>query len=172
MNNNKISRTPDLVIRLAASTVEHTDILKIFKQHNIKDYVYTIETERAIVKHGMSANTTGPCGERIYRQLGHLLGWNTRLTGSSGSEMRIVADDYEQAYGEQLTRWDVTLKVYNMTDVPEAESYCLDFERGLINESIRTDGCAPVGNVDATTRRAAQAEKNMAQILRLFEVEC
>jgi hypothetical protein len=160
-----------IVILLSALSSDHNDLTKLFKLHGIQDYVYTIETKYGVVKHGESANTIGPNGERLYRQLGHLLGWERRLTGSSGAEMRIVAEEYEKMYGEPLTRNDVTVRITDLTGVPYAKDECVALERCLINESIKTDGRAPIGNSDATTKRIEMAEHNLKRLTTVLKFD-
>lgn len=160
-----------IVILLSELSDDHNDLTKLFKMYGIQDYVYTIETKYGVVKHGESAYTVGPNGERLYRQLGHLIGWKRRLTGSSGSEMRIVAEEYKKMYGEPLDRNDVTVRITDLTGVPYAKDECIDLERCLINESIKANGRAPIGNTDATTKRIELAEHNLKRLTTVFKFD-
>ena len=75
------------------------DISLFMKSHKIDKYLYQIMYKGIVIKYGMSADNSRNYGERIYRQIGHLRSWGTqRLNGSSGSDWRIVEEDFETLY--------------------------------------------------------------------------
>ncbi len=147
-----------------------TDVKKIMKHYGIKKYTYTFGCKEGVLKHGLSGDTNSQAGDRIYRQAGHLEGWNGRLTSASGSDMRIIADDYRAKYNKTLDRKDVWIQVHDFTDADNPDYEIEMHEQHLINESIKAnDGRAPMGNKDYKTRRRSFKAKNIRTMQELFE---
>jgi hypothetical protein len=149
---------------------DFTQICHDMKDLGITKYVYYFVDKKGIIKYGYSADNSIQYGERVYRQAGHLHGWNRRLEGSSGSDMRIICDRYYDKYQEPLDRNNITLYIIRMNG--QTESDCRDLERHLINECIKNNnGRAPLGNKDPETRLFERREKNTKQFLALIEEE-
>ena len=147
-----------------------TDVAKIMKAHGIEKYTYTFGCKEGVLKHGLSGDTNSQIGDRIYRQAGHLEGWNGRLRSQSGSDMRIIADDYRSKYNKTLDRKDVWITVHDFTDAQDPDLEIEMHEDHLIQESIKaTNGIAPMGNKDHRTKKRAFKAKNTVSIQRLFE---
>jgi len=152
-----------------------TEILAIMRQHNILYYVYLFVSPDGVLKYGQSSCGNGQPGERIYRQAGHLAGWSKRLSGSSGSDMRIIADDYQDRYSKTLNKNDVFIYVINMTNLPAPDCYniefqCKDLEKSLIQECIEFYGQAPIGNRDPDTKLMIRRHRVSEVFNKLFEV--
>ena len=108
LENKKI-----IIINLGACD-SWTDVSKIVKKYGIKYYTYSFISKNGVLKHGRSADNQAHWGERIYRQAGHLEGWNGRLNSSSGSDMRIIAEEYQKKYNEVLDRKDISIRVVEL----------------------------------------------------------
>jgi hypothetical protein len=162
---------PKQVIKIDLSKCANwTDVAKIMKAHGIKKYTYTFSCKEGVLKHGLSGDTNSQIGDRIYRQAGHLEGWNGRLSSQSGSDMRIIADDYRSKYSKTLDRKDVCIQVHDFTDSTDSDLVIELHEDHLIQESIKaSNGSAPMGNKDHRTKKRSFKAKNTVSIQRLFE---
>jgi len=169
----KYENNPRYKINLAKLS-SYTDICQILKEYNVKYYVYAFVCANGIIKYGYSADYAGTWGERVYRQAGHLEGWHTRLNGSSGSDMRIIAENYREKYNKHLNRKDVYVVIIDMTKLnPEDEGNyqecCRELERGLINRCIEQNQQAPIGNKDNVSRMYVGRVKRSVVFNKLFE---
>jgi len=149
----------------------------------IEAYVYQFRTAAEIIKTGMSADFMSQWGERIYRQAGHLPGWpmNYRLTGSSGSDMALIAQEYREKTGRLLDRNQVAIDVIDMTQSYQPGTHiisdrreqvrraCLELERLLITESVTRMGRLPIGNRDSGSQFCERAYHNEQRIAQFFE---
>lgn len=132
----------------------YTDITDIMLQLGVERYVYAFVFKKLVIKYGISTkNHTGPAGERIYRQAGHLEGWSNRLHGPSGADMRIIDQDYFDKYGEHLNRNEMVLIIMDLTNVEnphvsDPDWPCKVLERKLIKEYTNKTGSPPIGNKD------------------------
>lgn len=154
----------------------YTDVSTIMKQRNIKHYVYCFVFDGIIVKYG--ASTGGKMhGERIYRQAGHLSGWGQQLTGSSGSDMRVIADKFIKQHGINLARDNMSIFVIDMHDTMPEDRYthpmvlCEELERDLIDACIEFHGKAPIGNSDYVSKWHTRVHRGNKQFNRLFEIQ-
>lgn len=147
--------TPTLTINLKDLN-NFTEILEIMK--GISSYVYTFRIRTLVLKHGMSEHNNERNGDRLYRQAGHLPGWPTRLSGSSGSDMRLILDRWYEKTGEKPTRYDITIDVYDLTHVPD---HCRTLENHLIDEHVVANGNTPIGNIDVSSRRRVVRQSNL-----------
>lgn len=163
--------TPKQVIRIdLAKCKDWTDVSKIMKSYGIKKYTYTFGCKEGVLKHGLSGDTRSQMGDRIYRQAGHLEGWNGRLSSQSGSDMRIIADDYRAKYGRVLDRKNVWIQVNDFSNADDPDYMIEAHEEYLIEESIKANnGRAPMGNKDYRTHRRSFRAKNTIRIKQLFE---
>jgi hypothetical protein len=130
---------------------DFTEILDIMKSLGIIKYVYSFIFRSIIIKYGISADNSRMYGERIYRQAGHLDGWNRKLQGPSGSDMRIIADDYFIKSGTRLNRVDMIIVIEDLTlvvsnAVADPARPCRELESKRIQEHIEQYGEKPIGN--------------------------
>jgi len=162
---------PKQVIKIDLGTCnDWTDVAKIMKEYGIEKYTYTFGCSNGVLKHGLSGDINSQIGDRIYRQSGHLEGWNGRLESKSGSDMRDIADDYRAKYGKTLDRKDVWIQVYDFTDAQDPDAEIESHEEYLIEESIKaSNGNAPMGNKDYKTRKKTTKAKNTIKVKELFE---
>ena len=162
---------PKQVIRIDLSRCyDWTDVRKVMKAHGIEKYTYTFGCTEGVLKHGLSGDTKSQIGDRIYRQAGHLEGWSGRLNSASGSDMRIIADEYRAKYNKTLDRKDVWIQVYDFTDANDPDLEIEMHEDHLIQESIKDNqGRAPMGNKDFKTKKRSFKAKNTLSIQNLFE---
>ena len=148
-------------------------ICNLMKSKKITHYVYIFACAKGVLKYGYSSDNSRNYGDRVYRQAGHLEGWHTKLNGSSGSDMRVISENYQKKYNEVLDRKNVQLCIIDLTnhDVPESlESHCKNLERMLINDCIERNGAAPIGNVDNVTGSNVRKHKNEKQLKKFFEM--
>jgi hypothetical protein len=149
---------------------DFTGISQQIKDLNIINYVYYfVEKRRGVIKFGYSADNSTHYGERVYRQAGHLHGWNRRLESSSGSDMRIICDQYQDKYNEILDRKNIMLYVIKMNSKSVQE--CKDLERELIDDCIQRNKRAPLGNRDSETRLVERRVANQDRLNQLFSLE-
>ena len=129
------------------------DISKIVKNFNTTRYVYTFEYNGEIIKHGFSVDKKSIPGDRIYRQAGHLKGWQTQLApGSAGDDMRDIDVKYSVITGANLNRKGMRITVRDLTKVDspsiaDKDLHVKRLERKLIKEYTEKHGKLPLGNV-------------------------
>ena len=153
-----------------AALNDFTEISQQFKHFNIINYVYYfVENRQGIIKFGYSADNSNHYGDRVYRQAGHLHGWRRRLEGSSGSDMRIICDQYQEEYNEVLDRKNMKLYVIKMNRMSCQD--CQDLERVLIDDYIHLNNRAPLGNRDLTTRLVERRNRNQKIFNKFFDME-
>lgn len=153
-----------------ATLTDFTEVSQHFKDLNIINYVYWFqENKRGIIKFGYSADNSAHYGERVYRQAGHLHGWSRRLQGCSGSDMRIICDDYQKTYNEILDRKNMTLFVIKMNR--KSIQQCKDLERELIDECVKHNDRAPLGNRDSETKLKVKRTRNQKLLSQFFDTE-
>jgi hypothetical protein len=155
---------------------DFTDILREMKRLQIVSYVYTFVCDRGVIKYGYSCDHSHSYGERIYRQAGHLSGWNRKLNGSSGSDMRVIADEYKEKYNETLNKNNIVIYVTDMSRLPDPDCYnvefhCKELERTLINECIDYNGRPPIGNRDSASLYYQRAVNQTKAFNAVFEIE-
>jgi hypothetical protein len=162
---------PKQVIHIDLSKcTDFTDVKSIMKSYGIEKYTYTFGCKEGILKHGLSGDTNSQIGERIYRQAGHLSGWNKRLSSPSGSDMRIISDEYEQKYSKPLDRKEMWIRVYDFTNTQNPDVEIELHETYLIEESIKANnGRAPIGNKDFKTKKRVSKAKNTITLNKFFE---
>jgi len=129
------------------------EISDIFSELRITKYVYDFTFNRVVIKYGISADFSYTWGERVYRQAGHLIGWDKRLQGSSGSDMRIIDEDYSNQFGVRLNRNGMYLTIRDLSNASNDNSSdrawpCRKLERELIQAHVNQFGKAPIGNKD------------------------
>ena len=167
-----LDNSPRFIIDLSKLD-DFAEILHIMQSRNVTDYVYTFIFDNVVAKYGYSARPRRQLGERIYRQAGHLPGWSRKLWGSSGSDMRVICEEWEQVYGKLPNRNNSLITVVDLSNVDgrrlDSESRCKDLERWFINNHVTQFGCAPLGNKDADTKVVERRIKNQYQFDQLFE---
>jgi hypothetical protein len=122
------------------------------QQLKIVKYNYSFIYREEVIKYGISADKSLTWGERIYRQAGHLDGWNRKLApGSSGSDMQDISNEYFTLHRTHLNRVGMLIVVVDMSDVASPmindPSYPLKkLERDQIKEHIELTDRPPIGN--------------------------
>lgn len=151
-------------------------ILKFFKDAGIQTYNYAfVDNYGRVIKYGIQYSVSGnQPGERVYRQAANLDGWGKALPLSdSGVSMRRVSDFYTKSYGIPLNRSNVSILVWDQTDVnssiSEMRAKCERIEASQIENHINIHGYAPVGNNEKSTKSKVMKKKNSAIISELFE---
>lgn len=129
------------------------DICKLMKTAKIKKYVYQITWKGTVIKYGMSADNSKVCGERLYRQIGHSKSWqDKRLVCASGSDWRIIEEDFEQMYKVPLDKDSLKVRIWDATNYqfetinPWDEVYYMEQE--LIRKYTEVVGQKPIGNIN------------------------
>lgn len=145
------AKYPTWAIDLSQLT-DFLDLTGIMKQLKIVKYNYSFIYREEVIKHGISADRSLTWGERIYRQAGHLEGWNRKLApDSSGSDMQDISNEYFTLHGTHLNRVGMLIIVVDMSDVVSPmvndPAYPLKkLERDQIKEHIERTGYPPIGN--------------------------
>jgi hypothetical protein len=131
------------------------DIRDAFKNKGISKYVYRINYKGVVLKYGMSCERfkSKDPGDRLYRQIGHSESWGPqRIDGSSGSDWRIIEEDYNKLYGTKIDRMSISIQVYDFThydfvstdprkEVYFAEQELIELYRDIVGEK-------PIGNIN------------------------
>jgi len=128
------------------------DISLILKKNSVRKYIYRITYEGILIKFGMSADNSRNFGERLYRQLGHCKSWaDKRLCGSSGSDWRVIEEDFKNRYGYEIDHNKITITVFDLTDYPFTTISTWDeivgMETFLIDQYEALVGEKPIGNL-------------------------
>lgn len=150
------------------------EISDVFSTLGITKYVYDFTFNGVVIKYGISADLGYTWGERVYRQAGHLEGWNKRLQGSSGSDMRIINEDYNNQYGSKLNRTGMYLTIRDLSNAENDNSSdrawpCRILERELIQTHIIQHGKSPIGNKDEETKIDRRSYVSKTTLSSLFE---
>jgi hypothetical protein len=111
-----------------------------------------------IIKYGKGADLEwqkGAWGNRVYRQAGHIPGWDSMLNGPNGSEMFTeYLPAYQARYNRSVHKNDVTVMIWDFTTYKFPSESQFDvtlrqFEDFFIEEYKRShNGISPVGNVN------------------------
>jgi hypothetical protein len=129
------------------------EICHFCKKHNIDWYLYRINFKGIVLKYGMSADRSRNHGDRAYRQIAHAESWNElRNTGSSGSDWRIIEEDFYKLYGIKVDRKFMQIEFWNLTNYPfmstNPRNEVLRMENELIEKYVDLVGEKPIGNVN------------------------
>ena len=129
------------------------EICKRMNTARIDKYVYMITFKGIVIKFGMSADNSRAYGERLYRQIGHSKSWGEqRLVCSSGSDWRIVEEDFEALYGITIHKDDLKIKIWDATNYPFETINPWDevyyMEQELIRQYKDLIGSKPIGNIN------------------------
>ena len=142
------------------------DISSYMKKHNIDKYLYMVKYKGIVLKYGMSADNSRTYGDRIYRQIGHSKSWgDLRLTGSSGSDWRIIEEDFETTYGCSIDKNFLKIKLWDVSQYPfetiNPWHEVLMMESQLISKYVDAVGEKPIGNIhdDANVFRRPAIKK-------------
>lgn len=129
------------------------DICKMMRKAKIDKYVYEIMWKGIVIKYGMSADNSRAYGERLYRQIGHSKSWREqRLVCASGSDWRIIEEDFFKTYGFELDKEHLHVKIWDATNYPFKtfnpwdEVYAMEQE--LIRNYSTVVGAKPIGNIN------------------------
>jgi len=129
------------------------DISLYMKGKKITKYLYQITYKGTVLKYGMSADNSRNYGERLYRQIGHIKSWGTlRLTGSSGSDFRIIEEDFQNLNGTEIDKNFVEIRVWDVSNYPFTTinpwNEVLAMESQLITKYVDAVGKKPIGNIN------------------------
>jgi hypothetical protein len=129
------------------------DISIILKQFKVRKYLYRIVYKGIVIKFGMSADNSRNFGERIYRQIGHCKSWDKkRLNGSSGSDWRIIEEEFFNLYGLYIDHKFITITIYDVTKYPfqtiSPWDEIISIENSLIEDYVAIVGEKPIGNIN------------------------
>lgn len=129
------------------------DICRMMRQAKIDKYVYEIMWKGIVIKYGMSADNSRTYGERLYRQIGHSKSWcGKRLVCSSGSDWRIIEEDFLNTYGMDLDKNYLHVKIWDVTNYPFETINPWDevyfMEQELIRKYKEVVGSKPIGNIN------------------------
>ena len=129
------------------------DICRMMRKAKIDKYVYEIMWKGIVIKYGMSADNSRAYGERLYRQIGHSKSWREkRLVCSSGSDWRIIEEDFANTYGMDLDKDHLSVKIWDATNYPFETINPWDevyfMEQELIRKYKEVVGSKPIGNVN------------------------
>jgi hypothetical protein len=138
-----------------------SEISNLMKTFKIRKYLYSIRYKGILLKYGMSADNSRIYGDRVYRQVGHSKSWendpvinNTskRLNGSSGSDWRVVEEDFEKLYGFPIDRKQMMVTIYDVTNYPfktiDTWTEINVMENDLIERYRELVGEKPIGNIN------------------------
>jgi hypothetical protein len=143
---------PCYTFNVSALTAAY-DICRMMNKAKINKYVYEIMWKGVVIKYGMSADNSRTYGERLYRQIGHSKSWGIqRLVCSSGSDWRIIEEDFETLYGVPLDKDNLKVKIWDASNYmfetinPWDEVYYMEQE--LIRKYSEVVGQKPIGNIN------------------------
>lgn len=151
------------------------DISLYMKNYKIDKYLYRIMYKGIVIKFGMSADNSRNYGERIYRQIGHIRSWGEeqRLNGSSGSDWRIVEEDFENLYGIKIDKDFVKIKLWDLTKYPfetiNPWNEVLVLESQLIAQYVDIVGEKPIGNINDEANAIRRPAIQTSTWVKLFE---
>jgi hypothetical protein len=152
------------------------EICDLLKQHKIRKYVYRIKYKGIVIKYGMSADRSRNYGDRLYRQIAHSESWGARRNnGSSGSDWRIIEDDFYKLYGSKIDKADMTIKIWNLSAYPfvsiNTAKEVFYIEQNLIEAYTTAVGEKPIGNIndDTNYKRKGYIPKKLFGNDGLFE---
>ena len=162
-----------------------SQIMSFCKRNYVRQVAYSFvftcpkTLQQDHLKIGRSAK--GDCGERMYRQAGHICGWQGgQLKGSSGSDMREVIRMYEEAFPDScglLTISNISLYVWDVTTAPnptiaDAAYPSRVAENTLLTEYKSIHGRLPIGNLKDTRNEKTKGHVPALLFYDLFsEVE-
>jgi len=162
----KFNALPIKLIKLK-DLKSYTDIKGIFRREGILRYLYTIKYKGKVIKYGISHKIQEPA-DRIYTQIGHMLGWDKPLllrskktTGNAIAKLMQLVDP------ENFHKNNVELEIYDFTNY--------DFELASSDRSIYAEmqnaeeylkkrffdqyGSYPLGNIKQEGFRVVTSDK-------------
>jgi len=162
-----------LEVKLLKSSYE---ICLMMKTSKIDKYVYRIKHKGLVLKFGMSADNSRTYGERLYRQIGHCESWgNKRLVCSSGSDWRIIEEDFYKKYQSKIDKNELIITIYDLTNYPFESINPWDevyyIEQTLINQYKDIVGEKPIGNINDDHNIMYKARIKKVTFDNLFEME-
>jgi len=169
-----IKLVPTLIIKLK-DLDDYTTIISIFKENNIRRYLYKIIYINDIIKIGIQHTWTEKTyADRIYTQIGWMPGWNKprlnrgRKTGKATEEM------INKVNPEFFHKDDIILEIYDYTNHNFVDEDCSKLvyaemqnaEERAKREYYNLKGRYPVGNIKQEPMRGISM---MANLDNLFE---
>ena len=98
---------------------------------------------------------------------------NLRLTGSSGSDWRIVEEDFENMYGIPIDKNHIKIKIWDLTDYPFTTinpwNEVLVMESQLIAQYVDAVGEKPIGNINDEANAIRRPAIQTSTWVKLFE---
>lgn len=142
---------PTVTINLAEFTAPR-DVITRMRLFNFGPYAYIFNHLKIPMKIGESANRGTTPGDRLYRQAGHIFGWETPLISGAGMDMKEVVSAFEKAYGLTVHKDNVTIAVYDAEPLiryygDSASKYA---ETQLMNQYQKLHNNLPIGNFKDT----------------------
>lgn len=136
-----------------ANLTDAYSICKMMRKAKISKYIYEIMWKGIVIKYGMSADNSRTYGERLYRQIGHSKSWgDKRLVCASGSDWRIIEEDFFKTYGFDLDKDNLRIKIWDASAYPFETINPWDevyyMEQELIRKYKEVVGSKPIGNVN------------------------
>ena len=159
-----------------------SEIMTFCKKHYVRQVAYSFvfncpkTLHQDYLKIGRIAK--GDCGERMYRQAGHIVGWQGgQLKGSSGSDMRQVVQLYEETFPDShglLTIPNISLYIWDVTTDPnptisDAAYPSRVCENTLVTEYEILYGRLPIGNLKDTRNEKTKGHVTAELFENLFE---
>lgn len=150
------------------------DICIMMRKAKIDKYVYKIMWRGLVIKFGMSADNSKAFGERIYRQLGHSKSWGEqRLVCASGSDWRIIEEDFLNQYGVPLDKDELVVTIWDASNYPFQTINPWDevyfMEQELIRKYTEIVGSKPIGNINDDKNIIYKARINKSTWDTLFK---
>lgn len=130
---------PDFVVSIK-SLRRPIDISKIIKGLGDTGYSYGFKYKNKLIKYGMSDNFSNTPGERVYRQIANLPGWDTIPASSCGKDILTAIDLFEKEEGVKVHKDDCILEIW-VSATPSTD------EDELISQYKENTGRLPAGNV-------------------------
>lgn len=159
-----------------------SEIMSFCKRNYVRQgaysFVFTCPNTLTLDHLKIGRTAKGDCGERMYRQAGHIYGWNGgQLKGSSGADMRAVVGLYEETFPEScglLNISNISLHVWDATTAPnptvaDAAYPSRVCENTLLTEYESIHGRLPIGNLKDTRNEKTKGHVTAGLFSNLFD---
>lgn len=128
-----------------------SDICKIVKRYNTRFYIYRITYKGLVIKFGKSTELSRMYGERVYRQVGHSLSWQSPLKGKCGSDWYYIEEAFFNRYRFNMDKNDIVVTIWDFTKYPflsiNVDNEIQKYETNLIQSYVEVVGEKPIGNI-------------------------
>lgn len=116
------------------------DISKIIKSLGDTGYSYSFKYRNKPIKYGKSDNFSKTPGERLYRQIANLPGWDTIPASSCGKDIITAVNSFEKEENVKVHKDECTLEIWLSVNPSEDEDE-------LLSQYKEDNGRLPAGNV-------------------------